>query len=89
MVIAKRALRLSELVANAGAAMLLLLVATAPFGRKQRSVVSQRPRHQRGAGRKPTAKTGWVRVFWITVIVLVLLFLIKHFTGAGLASHMR
>lgn len=80
-----------QLVGDAVAAIVVLLVATAlsvfkpqgltPFGRNQIS----RPDEfdQSGAPR-------WVRVFGITVaVVLIVFILIKHLAGGGLSHHMR
>jgi protein-S-isoprenylcysteine O-methyltransferase Ste14 len=80
-----------QLVGDAVAAIVVLLVATAlsvfkpqgltPFGRNQ----SSRPDEfdQTGTPR-------WVRVFGITVaVVLIALVLIKHLAGGGLSHHMR
>jgi hypothetical protein len=82
-----RGLRI-QLVADAGAAVLVLLVATAlsvfkpqgltPFGREQLE--------ETGRG-STNSSPRWVRVFGIIVIVLVVLFLIKHLTGGGLGGH--
>ena len=88
-----------QLVADAGAALLALLVATAlsvykprgltPYGwRKQYgysdSNVHTRARIDRGS----TASTPrWVNVFAIIVLVLVVLFVIRHLTGGGLGHH--
>ena len=81
-----------QLVADAVAAIVVLLVATAlsvfkpqgltPFGRSQQSS----PVSASGAISAPR----WVRVFGIAVlVVLVAAFLIKHLTGGGLSHHMR
>lgn len=81
-----------QLVADAVAAIVVLLVATAlsvfkpqgltPFGRSQQSS----PVSASGAISAPR----WVRVFGIVVlVVLVAAFLIKHLTSGGLSHHMR
>jgi len=81
-----------QLVADAVAAIVVLLVATAlslfkpqgltPFGRKQQSSLAD-------ASNEISAPR-WVRVFGIAVlVVLVAAFLIKHLTGGGLSHHMR
>lgn len=80
-----------QLVGDAVAAIIVLLVATAlsvfkpqgmtPFGSNQ----SSRPDEfdQTGTPR-------WVRVFGITVaVILIALVLIKHLAGGGLSHHMR
>lgn len=80
-----------QLVGDAVAAIIVLLVATAlsvfkpqgmtPFGRNR----SSRPDEfdQTGTPR-------WVRVFGITVaVILIALVLIKHLAGGGLSHHMR
>lgn len=80
-----------QLVGDAVAAIIVLLVATAlsvfkpqgmtPFGRNQ----SSRPDEfdQTGTPR-------WVRVFGIIVAVILIAFvLIKHLAGGGLSHHMR
>ena len=81
-----------QLVADAAAAIVVLLVATAlsvfkpqgltPFGRSQQSS----PSGASGAISTPR----WVRVFGIIVLVVVVAaFLIKHLTSGGLSHHMR
>jgi len=90
-----------QLVADAGAALLVLLVATAlsvfkPWG--MTPFVRRRATWQRfypdsngdtgvAAGRGSTTSTPrWVKVMGIIVIVLVLLFVILHLTGGGLGG---
>ena len=83
-----RGLRI-QLVADAGAAVLVLLVATAlsvfkpqgltPFGRKQLG--------EPGTG-SSNGTPRWARLVGIIVIAVVVLFLIvKHLTGGGLGHH--
>lgn len=90
-----------QFVADAGAAMLVLLVATAlsvfkpqgltPYGRRQEQrLLSQRVYSDSGV--EPGSGSGtsgprWVRVFGIITIVLLALFLILHLTGGGLGGH--
>ena len=85
-----------QLVANAGAALLVLLVATTlsvykprgmtPYGR--RKVLEEGDTGLRTIRSTVTGAPRWVRVFGIVVIVLVLLFVIKHLTGGGLGNHL-
>jgi hypothetical protein len=87
-----RGLRI-QLVADAGAALLVLLVATTlavykpqgmtPYGRRkeheQRKVSQPMP---------PTTSTPrWVKMFGVIALVLVLLFVILHLSGRGLGGH--
>jgi hypothetical protein len=89
-----RGLRI-QLVADAGAALLVLLVATTLAVYKPQGVTpyGQRKQHAQGdtnvgPDRGSTSSTPrWVKVFGIIVIVLVLLFVILHLTGRGLGSH--
>ncbi len=93
-----RGLRI-QLVADAGAALLVLLVATALSVYKPRGVTPYGRRKQReesntggdtGLRRIRTPITGvprWVRVFGIIILVLAVLFVIKHLTGGGLGNH--
>ena len=90
-----RGLRI-QLVADAGAALLVLLVATTlsvykPWGLTR---YGQRKQHALGAGVEAGrgATTGTPRlvyVFGIIVSILVLLFVILHLTGSGLGGHAR
>lgn len=94
-----RALRI-QLVADAGAALLVLLVATAlsvykprgrtPYGRRK-DLEPTGTGIAAGAApsRGPPADTPrWVKVFGIIVIVLIVLFIVKHLAGGGLAGHL-
>jgi len=88
-----------QLVANAGAALLVLLVATTLSVYKPRGRTRYGPPYAdsngdasgdtgAGPGRgSPTSTPRWVYVFGIIVIVLVLLFVIRHLTGGGLGGH--
>ena len=88
-----------QLVANAGAALLVLLVATtlSVYKPRGRTRYGRRKQHEEGGtgddtgvgpGRGSTTSTPrWVYVFGIIVIVLVLLFVIQHLTGGGLGGH--
>ncbi len=87
-----------QLVANAGAALLVLLVATtlSVYKPRGRTRYGRRKQHEEGGtgddpsvgpGRGPTTSTPrWVYVSGIIVIVLVLLFVIHHLTGGGLGG---
>jgi hypothetical protein len=81
-----------QLVANPGAALLVLLVATGlsvykpqgvtPFGRKRIGLTL--------AGSAKTAGTPrWVYVVGIIVVGLVLLFVLQHLTSGGFGGHFR
>jgi len=88
-----------QLIADAGAAMLVLIVATTlsvykpqgltPYGRrKQREQCDTGDDTSVGLGRGSTTSTPrWVYVLGIIVVVLVLLFVILHLTGGGLGGH--
>ena len=89
-----RGLRI-QLVANAGAALFVLLVATTlsvykPPGRTQygrRKLVDEQDAGL-GPGRRSTTSTPrWAGVFGVIVIVLILLFVILHLSGGGLGGH--
>ena len=90
-----RGLRI-QLVADAGAALLVLLVATTLSVYKPRGVTPYGRRKQQSnsdTGVAPgrelnTGTSRWVYVFGIIVIVLLVLFVIKHLTGGGLGGHM-
>jgi hypothetical protein len=85
----------TQLVANAGAALLVLLVATTlsvykPPGRTRYGRRKQDEEEKSGLGllRGSTSSTPrWAGVFGIIVIVLVLLFVILHLSGGGLGGH--
>lgn len=84
-----------QLVADAGAALLALLVATALSVYKPRGMTQYGRRKQQaqdGAGVVPgrgsiirTAR--WVKVIGVTAAILVLLFVVLHLTGRGLGGH--
>jgi hypothetical protein len=84
-----------QLVADSGAALLVLLVATTLSVYKPRGMTryGARKQHEQGdtgvgSGRESTTSTPrWVKVFGIIVIVLVLLFVILHLTGNSLGGH--
>ena len=82
-----------QLVADAGAAILVLLVATAlsiykpqgltPYGRRKQSENSN-------TGWQPGRETStphWVKVVGVIVILSVLIFLVLHLTGHGPGRH--
>ena len=84
-----------RLVAQAGAALLVLLVATTlsvykpegmtPYGRRKQL-------EEGGAGVVPARRSitrtlRWVDVFGIIVIALLIVFVILHLTGHGLGGH--
>jgi hypothetical protein len=82
-----------QLVADAGAALLVLLVATTLAVYKPRGMTGYGARKQReeGAadrGNLTTSVPRWVKVFGTVVIVLVLLFAILHLTGHSPRDHM-
>ncbi|HZA01134.1 MAG TPA: hypothetical protein VE665_02530, partial [Hyphomicrobiaceae bacterium] len=89
-----RGLRI-QLVADAGAALLVLLVATTLAVYKPRGMTRYGARKQRdpgaaddGADRgSTTTAPRWVRVFGIIVTGLVLLFAILHLTGHSPSGH--
>lgn len=83
-----------QLVADAGAALLALLIATAlsvykprgmtPYGRRTRQAPG-------GTGVEPghgsiVSTPRWVKVLGIAAIILVLLFVVLHLTGRGLGG---
>jgi hypothetical protein len=86
-----RGLRI-QLVADAGAALLALLVATTlsvykpqgmtPYGRRKQHEQRMAP-----DGGSTTGTPRWAYVFGLIAIVLVLLFVILHLTGGGLRGH--
>lgn len=86
-----------QLVANAGAAMLVLLVTTTLSVYKPRGMTAYGRSHQYDPGdtrveptRGSTISTpSWVYVFGIVLIVLILLFVIQHLTGGGLGGHTK
>ncbi len=90
-----------QLVANAGAAVLVLLVAIAlsvfkplgmtPYGRRHEPRTMPQHRFsdtiERQRGRSSISTPRWTYLFGIIAIVLVLLFAILHLTGGGLGGH--
>jgi hypothetical protein len=87
-----RGLRI-QLVANAGAALLVLLVATALSVYKPQGMTryGRRKQHEQAGTNDDTVVSttgtpGWARVFWIIVIVLLVHFVIFHLTGNGLGA---
>jgi hypothetical protein len=74
-----------QLVADAGAATLALLVATALAVYKPRGV-TRYGRKQFGQ-EAASATPRWVYVSGTIVIVLILLFVFQHLTGGGLGGH--
>ena len=83
-----RGLRI-QLIADAAAAVVVLLVATAlsiykpqgltPFGRKRLEAEFSSP--------ETTTESRWRLVIGIAVVVLIVFVLIKHLTGGGLSHH--
>jgi len=83
-----RGLRI-QLMADAAAAVVVLLVATAlsiykpqgltPFGRKRLDAELDRP--------ETKAESRWRMVVGIAVVALIVFVLIKHLTGGGLSHH--
>lgn len=86
-----------QLVANAGAAMLVLLIATTLSVYKPRGMTAYGRLHQHDlidtgveAARGLISSTPrWVYAFGIAVIVLIVLFLIQHLTGGGFGGHTK
>lgn len=81
-----------QLVADAGAALVALLVATTlsiykpwgmtPYGRSQQQ--------RAGAGARSAAERGtprWVKLLGLVAVALILLFVLLHLTGRGLGGH--
>ena len=87
-----RGLRI-QLVANAGAALVVLLAATTLSVYKPRGMTRYGRRKQDEQRRDntsmgPTTRAPrWVYILRIVVIVLLILFVILHLTGGGLGSH--
>jgi uncharacterized membrane protein len=85
-----------QLIADAGAALLVLLVATIlsvykPWGLTR---YGQRKQHEQRTGVEPgrgstTSTPRWVYAFGIIVSILVLLFVILHLIDGGLGGHAR
>jgi len=84
-----------QLVADAGAALLALLVATALSVYKPRGMTQYgRRQHQAQGGSGVVPGRGsiirtarWMKVLGITAVLLVLLFVVLHLTGRGLGDH--
>jgi len=82
-----------QLVADAGAALLLLLVATTlsvykprgltPYGRRKQD---EQAAASIGRDARRTGTPPWVYVSWIIAIAVVLVFVILHLTGRGLGA---
>jgi hypothetical protein len=80
-----------QLVGDAVAAIVVLLVATVLSVFKPQGLTRYgRNQSSRSEADDQTATPRWVRVFGITVaVVLIALVLIKHLAGGGLGHHMR
>jgi hypothetical protein len=88
-----------QLVADAGAALLALLVATAlsvykprgmtPYGRRKQFDYFDSNGHAstRVARGSSPSTPRWAKVFGIIILVLVLLVVIRHLTGGGFGGH--
>ena len=82
-----------QLVADAGAAMLALLVATGLSIYKPRGMTHYGRRKQQAQGRRElgresgTTAPRWVRLAGILVLVLGLLFVVKHLVEGGHGGH--
>jgi hypothetical protein len=84
-----------QLVASAGAAIFVLLVATGlsvfkpagltRYGRRMQAAESGAS----GYTGNPAGTPYWIHVFWIIVVVLLLHFIILHLAGGGLGHHAR
>jgi len=83
-----------QLIANAIAALVVLLIATTlsvykprgltPYGRRKES--SSAPSASAIA---PAHAPNWTKIFASVVIALIVWFVIKHLTGGGFSHHMR
>jgi uncharacterized membrane protein len=86
-----------QLLADAGAALVALLVTTTlsiykprgltPYGRRR---LLEENNGGVGAPAAPNSVADtprWVRAFWIILVVLVLLFIIRHLTGGSFPHH--
>lgn len=85
-----------QLVADAGATLLALLVTTAlsvykprgmtPYGRRKvcRPIPPRRANHRQAAA---TGTPRWATMFEIVPIILALIFIILHLAGGGLGGH--
>jgi hypothetical protein len=77
-----------QLLADAGAALLALLVATALSVYKPPGMTRYGRRKQQSLGASPQVSTPrWMKVLGIVAVVLVLLFAFLHLTGRGLGGH--
>lgn len=83
-----------QMVADSGAALLVLLVATALAVYKPRGRIRLGRPYLDAAGNDPGTGSGggsrtprWVFVCWTIVMVLFLLFVVSHLTGTGLGGH--
>jgi hypothetical protein len=79
-----------QLVADAGAALMALLVATTLSVYKPWGLTSDGRRNEmvaRNVDRAVTASNVWKRLWLIGLIVVVALFAVLHLTGGGLHGH--
>ena len=78
-----------QLVADAGAAVLALLVATALGVYKPRGLTpyGRRKLHEAGSALSGSSTPRWANVFGIAVVVLILVVIVLHLTGRGLGGH--
>ncbi len=82
-----------QLIADAGAALLVLLVATAlsvykPWGRTKYGLRKQQELHSTVFVREPTTRKPWLLYLMLGLICLViLLFVFLHLTSGGLGNH--
>ncbi len=86
-----RGLRI-QLVADAGAALLVLLAATTisvykPWGRIRYGLRKEYEQHKGMPDRGSTTKKSWGLYMMLGLIILVLLFVILHLIGGGLGGH--
>ena len=82
-----------QLIADAGAAMLILLIATTlsvykPWGVTPYGLRRLQEQQKRASNRRQTIKKSWLLYILIGLICLVILmFIILHLTGGGLGNH--
>lgn len=82
-----------QLIADAGAAMLILLIATTlsvykPWGVTPYGLRRLQEHQKRASNRRQTVKKSWILYILIGLICLVILmFIILHLTGSGLGNH--
>ena len=78
-----------QVVADAGAALLVLLVATTLAVYKPRGMTpyGRRKQHEESTVSHQSSTPRWVYIFGIIVIVLVLVFVSLHLAGGGLGHH--